>query len=122
MPDVNAIAALLSDFTTRLNDVEERLKIMHERVTILDQTFLKQNQKVMQEIKTLDEEISEIKEKLEKIEEAIQHIMLESQEFARREELESIEKFIKMWEPMNFATLDDVREMLKKIKKKDVSR
>ncbi|MCS7134275.1 MAG: hypothetical protein NZ889_00225 [Candidatus Pacearchaeota archaeon] len=116
--DINSIAALLSDFTIRINDLEERLKIMHERITILDQTLLKQNQKIIQEIKSIKEEISELKGKIDKVEETIDHIISESQEFARKEEILAIERFMKTWEPMNFATIDDVKEMLKEIRKK----
>lgn len=111
--NINAIAALLNDFSTRANDLEERIKLMHDRVTILDQTLLKQNQRILQELKALGEEISELRNRMDKLEEATQHIISESQEFARKEELATCEKFMKMWEPMNFATLDDVREMLK---------
>lgn len=115
----NVIAALLSDFNTRVNDLEERIKLMHDRITILDQTLLKQNQRIMQEIKILNEEISKLKDKIDSLEEAVNHIISESQEFARKEELVTLEKFMKFWEPMNFATLDDVRKMIegKKVKK-----
>ncbi|MEM2089550.1 MAG: hypothetical protein QXL88_00435 [Candidatus Pacearchaeota archaeon] len=115
--NINTIAALLSDFSTRISDLEERIKLMHDRISILDQTMLKQNQRVMQELKLINEEISVLKEKVDKLEEAVQHIISESQEFARKEELMTIEKFMKMWEPMNFATLDDVRKMIKEMKR-----
>ncbi|MEM4703149.1 MAG: hypothetical protein QXP53_01555 [Candidatus Pacearchaeota archaeon] len=116
----NALSALLSDFSTRVNDLEERIKLMHDRITILDQTLLKQNQRTIQEIKAIQDEISSLKGKIDKVEEATQHIISESQEFARKEELATFEKFMKMWEPMNFATLDDVKEMINrsKIRKK----
>jgi len=110
--NVNAISALLSDFSTRVNDLEERIKLMRDRIVILDQTLLKQNERVLKEIKNVKEDISDLKNKLEKVEEATEHIVSESDEFARKEELLVFDKFLKMWEPMNFATIDDVKEMI----------
>jgi predicted nucleic acid-binding Zn-ribbon protein len=114
----NALAAMLSDFTTRVNDLEQRIKLVHDRVSILDQTLLRQNDRLIKEIKSMKDDITELKNKVEKFDDVTEHIVSESEEFARKEELAVFEKFMKMWEPMNFATLDDVKEMLQGIERK----
>ncbi len=120
--NANALSALLSDFTTRVNDLEERIKLVHDRVSILDQTLLRQNDRLIKEVKSMKEDITELKNKIDKFDEVSEHIVSESEEFARKEELAVFEKFMKLWEPMKFATLDDVREMIQSEKKKSKDR
>ncbi len=116
--NTNALAAMLSDFTTRVNDLEERIKLVHDRVSILDQTLLRQNDRLIKEVKSMKDDITELKNKIDKFDEVTEHIVSESEEFARKEELAVFEKFMKLWEPMKFATLDDVREMIQSEKRK----
>jgi len=118
MAATNSLSALLSDFGTRVNDMEERLKLMRDRLTILDQTFLKQNQRLVKEVKDINQDISKLRDHIDKIESAVRHVISESQEFAHKEEVAFVEKFIKNWEPMNFATIDDVKEMISKARGK----
>ncbi|UCD21159.1 MAG: hypothetical protein JSW08_01270 [archaeon] len=120
--NAHSVSALLSDFSVRINDLEERIKLMHDRVSILDQTMLKQNDRLLKEIKSIKDDIFNLKGKMDKFEDASKHLIAESAEFARKEELAVFDKFMKTWEPMNFATIDDVKEMLNEHSKKRKSK
>ena len=112
--DVNAISALLAEFSTRLNDMEERQRLLKERVLMLSRTLLKQGDKIGKEFSLIKEDLKLVTDSLDKMKDAINHIVSESTEFARREELKVIEKYMKLWEPLRYARIEDVKEMIDK--------
>jgi methionine synthase II (cobalamin-independent) len=116
--DVNAISALLAEFSTRLNDMEERQRLIKERVLMISRTLLKQGEKLNREMSILKDDMKLIIDNIDKMRDAIQHIIHESSEFARKEELHVLEKYMKMWEPLNYARMEDVKDMINKALKR----
>lgn len=116
--DINAISALLAEFSTRVNDLEERQRLLKERVLMLSRTLLKQGEKTSKEMSMLRDDMKLIIENMDKMKDAIQHIIHESSEFARKEEVHIIEKYMKLWEPLNYARIEDVRDMINKALRK----
>ena len=112
--ELGAISALLSDFSTRVNDVEEKTRLIKERLLTLGQTILKQNSRLNKEVVILKEDVRNIKNEIDRIKDKVDHIVAENADFARRDELKVFERYIKIFEPLKFATIDDVKRLIKK--------
>jgi len=56
----------------------------------------------------------EIKETLEIIKETSRNLVKEMSFFARKEQLKVLEKYINMWNPLNFVTKEEVLELINK--------
>jgi len=110
--EVNAIAALLSDFTTKIKDLEERHTLLKEKVLLLSQTFLKQQDRFNKEIGMIKDEVRESKIELDRVKEGLQHIIRESTDFVRREELKTFERYVKIFEPLKFVRVEEVKEIV----------
>jgi chromosome segregation ATPase len=113
--ELGAVSALLSDFSTRMNDLEEQNRTIKERLVVISQTLLKQNDKLNKEISALKEGMRELRDEIDRLKEAMEHIVSESSEFARREEIKVLERYMKMFEPLKFATEDDVKRIVSKM-------
>lgn len=116
--DVNAISALLAEFSTRMNDLEERQNLLKERILMLSRTLLKHGEKTGKEMSLLKDDMKIIMDNMDKMKDAIHHIISESSEFARKEEMQVLEKYMKLWEPLNYARVEDVKDMINKALKK----
>jgi len=44
--------------------------------------------------------------------EAMQHIVHESANFARKEELRVLDRYMKLWEPLKFVKEEEVKKMI----------
>lgn len=115
--DVGAVSALLADFSTRMNDLEENMRLLKERLAVVSQTVLKQNDRLNKEIVVLKDDISGLRNDIDRLKEAVEHIVAESAELARKEELKVLERYMKMFEPLKFATEDDVKRIVSKMMK-----
>lgn len=118
--ELGAVSALLSDFSTRMNDVEERIRLVKERLLTLSQTILKQNERLNKELIVIKEDMRKMRNEIDRLKDAVERVISESAEFARREELRILGRYMKMFEPLKFATMDDVKRIVKKaIKEKE---
>jgi vacuolar-type H+-ATPase subunit I/STV1 len=106
------LSAMLSEFSTRINDLEERQNIITEKLTLLGQTLLNNTQRLSKEVTMINEEISAIKQYLEKIKSTTQILIEQSSDFVRKQEMQNTEKYMKSWEPMKYATIDDVKKLI----------
>ncbi len=110
--NVNAVAALISEVNTKINDIEGRHELLKERVIVSNEGFIKSRDSLIKEINLLKEEIRQIKTKIDNLQESLQYLLAESSTFARKEELRILEKYMKLWEPLKFARMEDVKEMI----------
>jgi hypothetical protein len=108
----NSIAALLTDFSTKINDLEERHNLLKEKVLLLGQSFLKDGDRVNKEMSLMKSDIRDLKLDLERVKDGVQHILEETADFARKEELGVLEKYMKVWEPLKFVKEEDVKKMI----------
>ena len=120
MPDETAaeISGLFAEFNTKISSIEERHDMLKERLLLVSQSFLRQEERVGKEMSLLKEELRELRMDIDRMNENIQHLIRDSAEFARREELTVIEKYLKLWEPLKFVKEDEVKKMINdKLKK-----
>jgi len=117
----NSIAALLTEFSTKIRDLEERHNLLKEKVLLVSQSFLKDEERTSKEFALMKSELKDLRMEMERMKEGIQHIINESMDFARKEELATVEKYMKIWDPLKFVREEDVERMidekLKEIKK-----
>jgi len=108
----------LTDLNTKFKDLEERHNLLKEKVLLLGQSFLKQQEHLNKEISVLKDELKESKLDIDRTKEAVQHIIRESSDFARKEELKTLERFMKIWEPLRFVKEEEVKRMISEALKK----
>jgi len=111
--ETNSIAGILTDINTKINDLDERNNIIKEKITLINQTFLKQNDRSNREFVSVKEELSNLRLEIDRLKEGVQHIISESLNFARKEELKTLEHYAKIFEPLKFVKNEEVRQIIK---------
>ena len=105
--------ALLSEFGTRLNEVEEKQRLIKDRLLLIGENLIstkeeveKQNSEFRREIKQTDFELKTIKQ-------LTKRIINELQNFARKSEVEILERQSKIFGPLEFARYEDIENIVK---------
>ena len=114
----NEALDVLTDINTKLQDLDEKNSMLKERMLLLGQSFLKQEDSLTKEVSSLKEEIADLKDEIARMKEAINHIVHESEDFARKDELRVLDRYMKIWEPLKFVKEDDVKKMIQEALKK----
>jgi uncharacterized NAD(P)/FAD-binding protein YdhS len=109
----------VSDLAGELNNISRRLMVIEERYTntrkkmqVTDQNMLNNNKKLMTEIQTSHAEMDEVKKQVADIVEKMKIIVRELKECAKRQDVDVLQKYINLWEPIKFVTRDNVTKMI----------
>ena len=105
----------LSNIARRLRMLEERYTKLQNRIQIDEHDNLEFRKKTNINIKTINSELDEIKREIAEVKDRILLIVKELKVAAKREDVKVLERYIQMWEPLNFITREELEERLKEL-------
>lgn len=109
---VQETAADIGGIENRLRLLEEHSNNLRSKVQLTDQNILKNQKRFMEELKTVNNEITEIKRGMSDIKEKLKIIVKELQGCSKKEDVDVLQKYINMWEPVNFVTRNELQKIL----------
>ena len=108
------------DFTQLVNEIANRLRILEskqgllsEKMLVMNQNMVEEYKKTLKEIKAIDADFKAVKMDLENVKNIVRHFSEEASKFAKQNDVKVLEKYIKLWSPMNFVTEKQVQEMIR---------
>ena len=112
-PMQDPINGLMNELGIRINELEEKQRILKDRILLIGNNLIgtkeeleKQSLESKRHFKNIEQDIKEIKQLNERI-------LNELGNFARKNELEILKRQMKMFEPLEFARIKDIREIVK---------
>lgn len=112
-PGMDMLINEIRDVSRRIRTQEERYNSLVNKSQITESNMLNRSKRFNTEIKTLNSEITEINKSLSEIKDRMSLIIRELQVMAKREEVEILKKYVNIWEPVNFATRNEVVEIVR---------
>lgn len=103
------------ELTNRLRVLESKQSLFSERLLVINQNMIEEYKRLMKEIKAIDLEINDIKKDLNNLKNILKHLTEEASTFAKKDSLKVLEKYINLWNPLNFVTEKDVENIIKRI-------
>jgi len=91
---------LLADFNTKLKDMEERQKLIKERVLLIGENLVNERESNIEEISEIKTKVERLEHDFERMKETISSLIDETQNFARKNEVESLRHQFKIFEPL----------------------
>lgn len=101
----------------RQKDLESNLDLANEKIELLDHNTVKNFKQTFQDTKSTKEEIKNLKKEIKTLKEANIKIAKQLQLMASRDEVTKLEKYIDLWNPMNFLTRDEIEDYKQTLKK-----
>lgn len=98
----------------RLRDMEERQRLLRDRILLVGKNLIETRGETEKELGKIKRDLETIKQDIVKIKSLLSTISEELGNTAKRSELMILEKQFKMFEPLEFARIKDVEEMLKR--------
>ena len=107
------VSALLSEFSTRLNEIEEKQRLIKDRILLVGENlistkeeYLKQEFEIKRQLKQISSDISSLKQ-------LMYRVVNELPNLAKKSELEILERQVKIFQPLEFARINDVKNIVK---------
>jgi hypothetical protein len=110
------VTPLLSEFNTKLRDIEEKQKLLKDRVLLIGENLISSREESEVELAQLKVNVEQMKLDMQRVKETLERFGDELENKARRGETEILRKQFKMFEPLEFATIEDVKKLIKENK------
>lgn len=117
-PPADDVSKQLRELTRRIRILEERNTTLRKNQQVTEQNMLAENKKITTDVKAFSAELDELRKELNDIKEHIRILGRQMQETAKSEEVKVLEKYINLWEPLNFVTRNEVEKIIKELLKK----
>jgi len=111
--------ANISDILEQINSLGRRIRLLESRYTdmnrksqVTEKNMLNERKRFITEIKTTNSDVVEIKKEIDGIKNKMDMIVNELRNFAARDELDTLKKYIDFWEPVNFVTRHEVEKII----------
>jgi hypothetical protein len=101
---------------TSIRDLEEKQRIMKDRILLIGKNLIEIREKNNRDLLEIKKELEKIKSDVKRASEFLRLASSEFSKFARKDELETLAKQAKMFQPLNLATKDDVKRMIQEMK------
>ena len=117
----DSVNSLLVEFGTRLNEVEEKQRIARDRIILFGKNVVETREEINEEISRIKGRLTNLDEEMKKMKQLNKRIINEFGNFARKSELNMLERQYKIFEPLEFVRMSEVKgiikEELEKLKK-----
>ncbi|MBU2590193.1 MAG: hypothetical protein KKA65_00855 [Nanoarchaeota archaeon] len=111
-------ADVVIELTNRLRVLESKNSLLNERLLVVNQNMIEEYKKLIKDIRSIESEIRDVKNDMQNIKKILKHLTDEAANFAKKDEIRLLEKYIKLWNPLNFVTETDVKNIVEREIKK----
>ncbi len=98
----------------RQKDIESSLDILNEKLELVDHNSIKNFKKLFEDMKSIRTDMRELKTELESLKDYSGKITKQLKIMTTKDEVLKLEKYIDLWDPMQFVTRDELKEHQKK--------
>ena len=97
------VTVLLSEFNTKLRDIEERQRLIKDRVLLIGENLVNGREETIKEIAELKVATENLGKEMERVKDTITSLIEETQDLARKSEVEILHRQFKMFKPLKNA-------------------
>ncbi|MFC2136034.1 hypothetical protein ACFLTH_15575 [Bacteroidota bacterium] len=102
------ISQSVTGIGSRLRVLEERYMNLRKKNQMTDENLLNFEKDIRDEIHTINQDLLEIKKGIFNINENLSSISEELRTSVKQSDLKTVEKYVDMWQPMNFVTKEEL--------------
>ncbi len=103
---------ILTELVNRIRVLESKQSLFNERLLLVNQNMIEEFKTFMNEIKTVRTDVAEINKDLKNIKNIIKHLSEEAGDFARKDKIMVLEKYINLWNPLKFVTREEAERLV----------
>jgi len=104
---INQVVDRVNDFNRRVRDLEEKIRNLSARVDALDDTVMNKTESNSDDIQDLENDMEEISDRMANIEVDIKNINREKRKFVTSQELDEIENYMDLMNPIHSSFMTE---------------
>lgn len=119
--ETQSVPSRYYDFSEKLSSIERKMNSVFDQLKIVEQDSIEKHKEVLKQLETAKDEVSSFEKKLGELNDNIDRLNERFGEFASKEKVKVLEKYINLWDPIKFVTRQEVESLLEQTKGNVVS-
>lgn len=115
-PMFSGLNEQINNLTRRIRILEERYSNVRKKTQVTDQNMIEDVKSLSTDIKLINQDVSELKKQMSDFNEKTAILLDEIKQSVKKHEFMEFEKYINLWEPMNFLTYEQAVKLIKDYK------
>ena len=111
-PGISDLLGQINNLGRRVRLLESRYSDLNRKAQVTETNMLNERKRFITEIKTINSDIVELKRDIELVKNKMDLVVNELRNFAAKDDLETLKKYIEFWEPVNFVTRNEVEKII----------
>ena len=107
-------ADVISEINSKLRSLESKNSLLAEHLLTVNQNSIEEYKRLGKEISSLNLEIKKLKEEMYNLKQALNGFLREIDFFAKKSDIKVLEKYINLWNPLDFVTEDEIDMIIEK--------
>ena len=108
------LSSEVKNLTTRLRSLEEKYRNMRTTMQINEKHTLDDNKKRNTEMKDFNQEMFDLKKNFKEVKDKMDIIIKELGLTSKKEDVETIQKYLNLWNPVNFVNQNEIVPIVKR--------
>ena len=100
------------NINTILRDLEEKNRLLKDRTLLIGENLVESKEEILKEITELKNKVKEQEQEINRLKSILESLMEETDNFARKSQLDIIERQLKMFSPLDLARIKDVEKII----------
>lgn len=100
------------NIATILRDLEEKNRLLKDRTLLIGENLIESKEEILEEIRELKNKTKELEQEIIRLKSILESLMEEIDNFARKSQLDIMERQLEMFSPLELARIKDVEKMI----------
>lgn len=110
LQDTSEPGDIILEVVNRLRVLESKQSQFNEKLLLVNQNMIESHKESMQDLKNVRKELEEINKNLKNVKNVVKHLSEEATNFAHKDNVKVLEKYINLWNPLNFVTRQELEK------------
>ena len=106
-----------SNVIGRLKLVEERMSVLRNHLNVIDNSLIEKHKATIAELRSVEDDVRTLRADADEVKDLTGRLLKRLEEFASKEEIKVLERYVELWRPMDFVTRTEVESIVKNILK-----
>ena len=106
------VSGMINELVNRIRILESKQNLFAEKLLIMNQNMLEEHKSGLVEIKKMAASVRDVNEDMNNLKNIMKHLTDEAASFAKDEDVKVLEKYINVWNPLNFVSEKEVKRIV----------
>lgn len=111
------VSNLIVDLSSRIRLLEERTENLRSHTDLIDKSLIEKHKTVISEIRSIEDGQRALRADMDMLKDVVERLTRRLDAFASKEEVKVLERYIELWQPLNFVTRSELKAAVQSILK-----